>query len=121
MNAKRVVRAAVELFHAFRDRPPRRAGTVNFDVPEMVVIIGHVEEICYRTTHDDKAVRYRHPFQKGSRPLLAVSHDGKQLLLLGGRYLFTGRGIVDKDARGRLVFDPKHGTDDGFLRRRQAD
>lgn len=119
---KKAIRAAVELFAAFREKQPRRIKVVEFDVPEAVLVIGHVEEICYRTTHGDKLVRYRHPFQSGSRPLLCVSSDGKQLLLLGGRYQFEERGIVDIDARGRKVYDPEHGQDDSaYLRRRQAD
>ena len=50
----------------------------------------------------------RHEFAPGSRPLLAVSANGKQLLLLGGRYKFDERGIVDRDAQGRPILDPKH-------------
>jgi hypothetical protein len=38
-----------------------------------------------------------------------VSSDGKTLLLLGGRYQFTERGIVDKDAKGREIENKKHG------------
>jgi len=129
---KRAIRAAVKLYRDFREAHPRKVAVVEFDVPEAVMVIGHVEEICYTTTHGKKVVSYRHPFQAGSRPLLAASSDGSQLLLLGGRYKFTDRGIVDRDAAGRLVFDPDHGSDDnddpegrsgggrGFLRRKQA-
>ena len=101
---------------------PKKIDTVNFEVPQAVAVIGHVDEILYTTTHNGKAVSYRHPFQAGSRPLMAVSGNGAQLLLLGGRYKFTARGIVDRDARGKLVYEPAHGDDDsGYMRRRQVE
>jgi hypothetical protein len=71
--------------------------------------MGHVEGIDYRTTHAGKVTLYRHKFTKGSRPLLCVSGDGRQLMLLGGRYEWTDRGIQDEDASGRLIGNPKHG------------
>lgn len=119
--SRKVLRMAVDLYTSFRERKPTRLKVVHFDVPEAVIVIGHVDEICYTTTHGNKPEHYSHEFQSGSRPLLCASHDGKQLLLLGGRYEFTDRGIVDKDAKGRLNFDPDHGKDAGYLRRRQAE
>lgn len=125
---KKAIRAAVQLYRDFREKKPRRIKVIDFTVPEAVMVIGYVDEILYTTTHGRKVVSYRHPFQDGSRPLLCASSDGKQLMLLGGRYKFTDRGIVDRDAEGNLVFDPDHGAnepDEGFgpafLRRRQAD
>lgn len=117
----KAVRAAVALFMGFREKKPKRVKVVQVDIPEAVAVIGHVTEICYRTTHGDETVYYRHPFQEGSRPLLCSSPDGRQLLLLGGRYEFGERGIVDIDAKGRRIYEPDHGKDVGFMRRRQAD
>lgn len=118
---KKVIRAAVDLFETFRGRSPRRIKRVTMDVPEAVAVIGHVDYIGYRTTYEDKSELYEHEFQPGSRPLLCVNADGKQLVLLGGRYVFDKHhGIVDKDARGRKVLDPDHGKDIGFMRVRQA-
>jgi hypothetical protein len=37
-----------------------------------------------------------HRFKKKSRPLLAASHDGTQLYILGGEYAFTDAGIIDR-------------------------
>lgn len=119
---KKVIRAAVDLYTTFRGRAPKRIKAVTFDVPEAVAIIGHVERICYRTTYDGKSEFYEHEFAPGSRPLLAASSDGRQILLLGGRYEFhADHGIVDKDSRGRPILDPEHGQHAGFLSRRQAD
>lgn len=111
MSKRRRLRAAVELYRSFREREPTKVGRVTFDCPDVVAVIGHVEAIEYRTTHGRKTTLYRHPFARGSRPLLVVGSDGRQLLLLGGRYRFTDRGIVDHDHRGREIDSPQHGAD----------
>jgi hypothetical protein len=64
------------------------------------LVIGELDLIGYRTKRagiaGGKQIRYAHDFQSGSRPLLAVSSDGKQLHIVGGRYEFTEAGIEDR-------------------------
>lgn len=64
------------------------------------LVIGELDLIGYRTKRvglaGGKLVRYAHDFSKGSRPLLAVSSDGKQLHIVGGQYEFTEAGIEDR-------------------------
>lgn len=64
------------------------------------LVIGELDLIGYRTKRDGidggRLVRYGHQFGKKSRPLLAVSKDGTQLLIVGGRYEFTEAGIEDR-------------------------
>lgn len=103
------VRRAIKLYESFREDKPRKIGAVKMALPSAVAVMGYVEGIDYRTTHKGKLTLYHHDFAPGSRPLLAVAADGKQLLLMGGRFQFTARGIVDKDARGRQILNPKHG------------
>lgn len=109
MSLKKHIGKAVALFESFREAKPRRIGVVKLAVPPAVAVMGYVEGIDYRTTHGGKVTLYHHDFEPGSRPLLAVSPDGRQLLLLGGRYEWTEQGIVDKDARGNLITNPQHG------------
>jgi hypothetical protein len=109
MSLNKAIGQAVRLYESFREARPRKVGAVKVKVPRAVAVMGYVEAIDYRTTHGGKTELYRHDFAPGSRPLLAVSADGKQVLLLGGRYQFTEQGIVDKDARGRLIKNPGHG------------
>jgi hypothetical protein len=71
--------------------------------------MGYVEGIDYRTTHGKKVELYHHDFAPGSRPLLCVSSDGRQVLLLGGRYKWTDRGIVDRDHKDREIENEGHG------------
>lgn len=64
------------------------------------LVIGELDVIGYRTKrvgiNGGKLIRYAHDFGKGSRPLLAVSKDGKQLHIVGGQYEFTDAGIEDR-------------------------
>lgn len=103
------MRQAVDLYTSFREERPKKLARLKVDIPKVVAQMGHVEAIDYRTTHKGKVTLYRHKFEKGSRPLLCVSGDGTQLMLLGGRYEWTDRGIQDADAAGNLIDNPKHG------------
>jgi hypothetical protein len=70
-------------------------------LPKSVAIIGDVTAICYRTVRDDREEDYIHEFSEKAAPMLGVSPDGKQLLLIGGNFTFTERGIVDKSRKRR--------------------
>jgi hypothetical protein len=61
-----------------------------------LVAFAELLEVKYRTIRDGEEQFYRHPFRASSRPLLAARHDGKRLYIVGGRYRFTDRGIVDE-------------------------
>ncbi len=53
-----------------------------------------------RTTRSGgKIEKYVHEFKAQDRPMLVVSPDGRQLMLIGGRFRFTERGIVDDSDR----------------------
>jgi hypothetical protein len=115
-------RRTIAIYESFREKKAHnKVAVVQMDVPTLCAIVGHVEaietngqghvtSIDYRTTHGRKLTLYRHDFTQGSRPLLCVSPDGRQLLLLGGRYRFTHRGIVDLDAKDREIENTAHGT-----------
>lgn len=106
------MRRAAKLYESFRERTPTRIKKIAIRPPPRVAVdIGIVEFIGYRTTHGRKLTLYKHDFAPGSRPLLMVSPDGRQLLLIGGRYKFTDRGIVDRDISGREIENPAHGKD----------
>jgi hypothetical protein len=65
-------------------------------LPKAVAIIGELDFVGYTTVRESVTERYKHAFRKQSRPLLCVSHDGKSLYIVGGRYHFTERGIEDR-------------------------
>jgi hypothetical protein len=64
-------------------------------LPDAVAVIGRVDGIMYTAVRDGITEKYVHEFASNSRPLFCVSPDGKQLIMLGGAYDFTERGIVD--------------------------
>mgnify|MGYP001254043250 CR=1 FL=1 len=74
-------------------------GEINLpNPPKAVAVIGECAGILYDTVRDGKLEKYIHEFAKKDRPLFCVSPDGKQLLLVGGNFTFTERGIVDRSA-----------------------
>lgn len=89
------VSAGKKLYEDFREENAEKVQEFAFDVPEVVIEIGSLDTVEYTTRRGGKIEHYRHEFREKSRPLLAVSEDGKQLMIVGGRYRFTERGIVD--------------------------
>lgn len=73
------------------------------DIPAALAVIGKVDFFGYTTTRDGQVEAYKHDFHRNSKPLLCISPDGLQIFLVGGRYVFTERGIVDTDKAGRPI------------------
>lgn len=94
---ERMLKEAASLYHNFSGHEAEVVGEMaKPTIPDVLVAIGDCDGILYTTVRDGKTERYIHEFQKRSRPLLASSPDGKMLVLLGGAYDFTERGIVDR-------------------------
>lgn len=90
------INQAIQLFEDFRGHTPRNIDKIKMKMPDVALKIGQCDGILYTTTRNGKSEKFIHKFRKNSRPLLATSHDGSVLLLLGGAFAFTHRGIVDK-------------------------
>lgn len=69
------------------------------DLPQVATVIGECDGVLYTTVRDGVTERYKHEFRQADKPLLAVTPDGRQLLLIGGEYDFTELGIVDASDR----------------------
>lgn len=63
--------------------------------PRAGLAVGPVLMVGYSAMRDGKRENYLHKFATHARPMLVASDDGKSLHLIGGRYTFTERGIVD--------------------------
>lgn len=89
---------AARRIERFTGHDPEELGIVEY--PDLdgvaVAVVGRCDGVLYSTTRDGKAEKYIHEFAPADAPMLAVTADGRQLLLIGGRYLFGSRGIVDK-------------------------
>lgn len=100
MAGKRIaasrVRQGARLFKSFRLEEIEQLTDVDIpDAPDVGVVVGMLDSVEYTTRRAGKVEHYRHEFAEKSRPLLVASADGKQLIVVGGRYKFTDRGIVD--------------------------
>jgi hypothetical protein len=91
------VQQAAQLFEDFSGHEAENAERVTVpENPKVAIAIGEVEAIIYNTVRDGKRERYIHKFTAKSRPTFGVSYDGKQLLMIGGSYDFTEKGIEDR-------------------------
>lgn len=87
---------AESMAERFTGHNPRHMGVIDVpELPEVVTVIGTLDGVLYTTVRDNKTEKYVHEFAAPDAPLLAVSPDGRQLIIIGGGYRFTELGIVD--------------------------
>lgn len=96
LSRRASLKASKERFSDFRGDEPSTVRQVKVKVPASAMTVGELDGVLYTTRRDGKVEKYIHKFRKKSRPLLAASDDGNTLHIVGGRYEFTERGIVDK-------------------------
>lgn len=90
------INRAASLYERFSGHDAEIIGKVRVRaLPKAGVAIGHCTAICYVTVRDGRTEDYIHEFADVDAPLFVVSPDGKQILLVGGKFTFTERGIVD--------------------------
>jgi hypothetical protein len=91
------VRRAARLYRDFSGHDAELVDRVPAPkVPKAALVVGSCDGVLYTTKREGKVQRFIHRFTGTARPLLLVTPDGRQLLLYGGRYRFTDRGIVDR-------------------------
>lgn len=96
LSTRASLKASRERFKDFRGDEPATVRAAKVKVPKSAMVVGELDGVLYTTRRDGKVEKYIHKFRKRSRPLLAASDDGKSLHIVGGRYAFTERGIVDE-------------------------
>jgi len=90
------LKQAARLYADFTGHDAMPIGTVRVPpLPSTVAIIGTADGVLYTTVRDGREESYIHEFAEKDKPMLGVSPDGRQILFIGGRYVFTDRGIVD--------------------------
>lgn len=98
-SADDIERAALQ-YEAFTGHDALALGSVWIPpVPKVLTVFGELDAVEYTTVRDGAEERYRHKFRAADKPLIAVTPDGLQLVLVGGRYAFTEAGIVDRSDR----------------------
>lgn len=97
------IERAADLYERFTGHQAEPIGTANVPaLPAVVMVIGECDGVLYTTVRDGRKERYIHEFANSDKPLLCVAPDGKQMLFVGGRYVFTERGIVDLSDKKNL-------------------
>lgn len=93
-NRKKIANAK-NLKKKFSGHDAKVIGTITIPDVDTVAVIGYCTGIMYNAIRDGVEEDYLHQFKAESQPLLCITEDGQQLLLLDGSYLFTERGIED--------------------------
>lgn len=88
---------AASAYGEFKGRKARTASLVK--MPKLkgeAWKLGELVGVVYLATHNStgKPRKYLHEFRTNARPALAVCNDGQQLVILGGGYWVTDRGII---------------------------
>ncbi len=88
---------AGNLYYEFTGQNPKIWKKIDKpEIPDVLLLIGKLSAVEYDARRDGKMEYYRHEFTAKSRPLLCSTPDGNQLVIVGGHYDFTERGIVDR-------------------------
>jgi len=95
-RVKKEFEKSVRLFRAFSGHDPKFVDDYRITIPSVAMQVGICTGVMYKARRDGKVEEYLHEFTGRSRPMLGVSPDGSQLILLGGDYTFTDHGIVDR-------------------------
>ena len=95
MNRKKI-KDSSELFEEFSGHDARHVDVVDVPDYDTYMVIGELVGVAYEAKRDNVTEKYFHEFRKTSRPLLIASHDGKEIRIIGGRYVFNDHGIVDR-------------------------
>ena len=90
------IEEAARRLEDFSGHAPSEVLRVPAQTPKVALPVGELDFVGYTTVRDGKTEKYIHRFAKKSRPLLASSHDGTSLHILGGEYEFTEAGIEDR-------------------------
>lgn len=90
------VKQANDLFKSFSGMDTEHRKKIKTKTHDVVMQIGKLDGVLYTTVRDGAIEKYVHKFRPKSKPILGVSHDGKRLYVIGGKYQFTDRGIEDK-------------------------
>ncbi len=90
------INIADDLLEAFTGTRASKEVVANVRPIRTGLVVGKLSGVMYAADRGDGVHEYCHRFKSSSRPLLIADHDGTQLGIVGGRYQFTDRGIVDK-------------------------
>jgi len=87
---------AASMYERFTGHDVEELGVLEIPgIPSVVAVIGPCDGLMYSTVRDGKHESYIHEFAADDRPLLCIAPNGRRIILAGGAFKFTDRGIVD--------------------------
>lgn len=88
--------SAIEMYEAFTGMVGDESMVIEVDeLPHSATMIGRLHAVIYDTVRDGEEERYIHKFKNENAPILAIADSGDQILVIGGNYTFTEKGIED--------------------------
>jgi len=87
---------AAKRFEDFTGDRAEYGERVQIPTPRAGLVVGDLDGVLYTTVRDGQTEKYVHKFRRNSRPLLVAGSDGRSLHVVGDRFEFTDRGIVDQ-------------------------
>jgi hypothetical protein len=96
LSSKARIKQAIEALEDFTGMDAKNVEVLQTDEKCVYFEIGDVDGILYTTERDGEIESYIHEFKEKARPQLIASYDGQELRIIGGRFDFTERGIVDR-------------------------
>ena len=90
------LKKAAKNYKDFTGKDANRVDKVKINENNVAYELGKLVAVIYSAdTEDGKGTQYIHRFTKKYQPRLAVANDGKQLLIVGGRFRVNSkRGII---------------------------
>lgn len=85
-----------KIYEKWHGKSPK--SLIEIDIPDLELgtewlVLGKLPEIMYRSAkYENEVYQYRHKFKK--QPFLLTDPAGKVLLIVGGNFTITERGIV---------------------------
>ncbi len=95
LSKRAKIERAARLYEQFTGHDAKNVIKTDHVFADTFLKVGLCEGLLYSTTRDNVHERYIHKFKKAAQPDFVVSHDGKQLCLIGGNFTFTDAGITD--------------------------
>jgi len=89
---------AADTYESFTGRAATHKTKFSVPTSKIGFALGPLVGVIYRASRADDGGthEYLHRFRKSSQPLLIASDDGKSLVISGGKFQVTERGIEDK-------------------------
>ena len=91
----RKLHKAARLFEDFTGHTAERVDKVKMPSQSVFLVPGVVEVIGYTTVRDGQVEDYLHEFKGRNKPMMAITPDGRQVVLKGG-FRFTEKGFEDQ-------------------------